>query len=71
MSKVEFPDGHRISLASSVKAENICAQVLDPEAIGAWRCLTNNIVAHQTNGKQVLKEDGHVIKHSNKALERW
>jgi hypothetical protein len=56
--EVEFPDGHRTSLAANVIAENLFAQV-DPD--GNRLALLDDIVDHRTNGKQVLKQDGHII----------
>ena len=55
--EVEFPDGHKASLAANVIAENLFAQV-DPE--GNRLKLLDDIVDYRTNGKQVLMEDGLV-----------
>ena len=55
--EVEFPDGHKASLAANVIAENLFAQV-DPE--GNRLALLDDIVDYRTNGKQVLMEDGLV-----------
>ncbi len=55
--EVEFPDGHKASLAANVKAENLFAQV-DPEE----NCLAlfDDVIVYRTNGKQVEMDDGFV-----------
>lgn len=56
--EVEFPDGHRASLAANVIAENLFAQV-DPE--GNRLALLDDVIDYRTNGKQVEMDDGFVI----------
>ncbi len=56
--EVEYPDGHRASLAANVIAVNLFSQV-DHE--GNRLALLDDIVHYQTNGKQVNIDDGYVI----------
>lgn len=53
MYEVEFPDGHKTSMAANVIAENLFAQV-DPEGIGL-RCLKTLLTIAQTGSKSPLK----------------
>jgi Reverse transcriptase (RNA-dependent DNA polymerase) len=55
--EVEFPDGHRASLAANAIAENLFAQV-DEE--GNRHALFDEIIDHRTNGKEIKQQDAFV-----------
>ena len=55
--EVEFPDGHRASLAANTIAENLFSQV-DPE--GNRHVLFDEIIDHRRNGNEVKMEDAFV-----------
>ena len=55
--EVEFPDGHRTSLAANAIAENLFAQV-DPE--GNRHVMFQSIIDHRTNGKEIPMDDAYV-----------
>jgi hypothetical protein len=58
MYEVEFPDGHKTSMAANVIAENIFAQI-DPEGNGL--AVFEDIIDYRTNGTQVTSEDAMII----------
>ena len=56
--EVEYPDGHRASLAADVIAENLFSQV---DSDGNRLAMFDDVVDFRTNGKQVTMEDGFVL----------
>jgi hypothetical protein len=54
MYEVEYPDGHKASLAATVIAENMFAQVDDE---GNRHVLFEEIIDHRTDGMEVKQQD--------------
>jgi hypothetical protein len=67
MYKVEFQDGHKVSLAANVTAENLFAQI---DVKGNLHKLFNEIADHRMNGKQMLQQDAFIITHSGTSRRR-
>ena len=65
--EVEFPDGHRSSLAANAIAENLYAQV-DEE--GNRHVLFDEIIDHRTNGKEVKQQDAFVVASNGNKRRR-
>jgi hypothetical protein len=64
MYKVEYPGGHKASLAANVIAENMFAQVNDE---GNRHVLFEKIIDHQTDGTEVKQQDAFLTTpNSNK-----
>jgi Reverse transcriptase (RNA-dependent DNA polymerase) len=55
--EVEFPDGHKASLAANIIAENLYAQV---DIEGNRHVLFQEIVGHRTNGTEIKQLDAFV-----------
>jgi hypothetical protein len=56
--EVEYPDGHKASLAANAIAENMFAQVDDE---GNRHVLFQEIVDHRTDGSEVKQQDAFVL----------
>ena len=59
--EVEYPDGHRASLAANAIAEILFAQVDDE---GHRSVLLQEIVKHFVNRREVTKEHAFIISHN-------
>jgi hypothetical protein len=59
--EVEFPDGHRSSLAANAIAENLFAQIDDE---GNRHVLFDEITSYRTNGKELKQQDAYVTTSS-------
>ena len=55
--EVEYPDGHKTSLAANMIAENLFAQV---DSEGNHHVLFDEITSYRTNGKEVKQQDAYV-----------
>ncbi len=65
--EVEFQDAYRTSLAANAIAENVFAQIDDE---GNRHILFQEIIDHQTNGKQVLQQDAFITTRTG-TRRRW
>jgi hypothetical protein len=64
MYKVEYPDGHKASLAANAIAENMFAQVDDE---GNWHVLFEEIIDDRTDGMEVKQQDAFLpTRNGNK-----
>jgi hypothetical protein len=61
MYEVEYPDGHKASLAANAIAENMFAQVDDE---GNQHVLFEEIVDHRTDGSEVKQQDAFILTRS-------
>jgi hypothetical protein len=61
MYEVEYPDGHKASLAANAIAENMFAQVDDE---GNRHVLFEEIVDHRTDGSEVKQQDAFIQTRS-------
>ena len=62
--EVEFPDGHKASLAANAIAENLFSDI-DEE--GNRHVMLDEIIGHRTNGKEVKQQDAFITnKHGNR-----
>jgi hypothetical protein len=71
--QVEYPDGHKASLAANAIAENMFAQVDDE---GNRHVLFKEIVDHQTDESEVKQQDDYVhtrsgTKHRKETTKGW
>jgi hypothetical protein len=65
MHEVEYPDGHKASLAANAIAENMFAQVDDE---GNRRVLFDAITDHRTDGSEIKQQDAFV--HTRSGTQR-
>ena len=65
--EVEFPDGHRASLAANAIAENLFAQIDDE---GNRHVMLDEIIGHRTNGKEMKQQDAFIISKSGTRRRR-
>jgi hypothetical protein len=65
--EVEFPDGHRTSLAANAIAENLFLQVDDE---GNRHVMLDEIIDHRTNGKEIKQQDAFVLTSSGTRRRR-
>ena len=59
--KVEFPDGHKASLAANAIAENLFSQIDDE---GNRDVMLDEIIGHRTNGKELKQQEAFVTNKS-------
>ena len=59
--EVEFPDGHKASLAANVIAENLFSQIDDE---GNCHVMLDEIIGHRTNSKEIKQQDAHIVNRS-------
>lgn len=67
MYEVEYPDGHKASLAANAIAENMFAQVDDE---GNRHVLFEEIVDHRTDGSEVKQQDAFITTHNGNKRRR-
>jgi hypothetical protein len=67
MYEVEYPDGHKASLAANAIAENMFAQVEDK---GNRHVLFEEIIDHRTNGTEVKQQDAFLTTRNDNKRRR-
>jgi hypothetical protein len=67
MYKVEYPDGHKASLAFNAIAENMFAQVDDE---GNRHVLFEEIIDHRTDGTEVKQQDAFLTMRNGNKRQR-
>jgi hypothetical protein len=67
MYEVEFPDGHKASLAANAIAENMFAQVDDE---GNRHVLFEEIIDHRTDGTEVKQQDAFLTTRNGNQRRR-
>jgi hypothetical protein len=67
MYEVEYPDGHKASLAANAIAENMFAQVDDE---GNRHVLFEEIVDHRTDGSEVKQQDAFITTRNGNKRRR-
>jgi hypothetical protein len=65
MHEVEYPDGHKASLAANAIAENMFVQVDDE---GNRRVMFDAITDHRTDGSEIKQQDAFV--HTRSGTQR-
>ena len=65
--EVEFPDGHKASLAANAIAENLFSQIDDE---GNRHVMLEEIIDHRTNGTEVKQQDAFIVNKSGTRRRR-
>ena len=65
--EVEFPDGHKASLAANPIAENLFSQIDDE---GNRHVMLDEIIGFRTNGKEIKQQDAFITNRSGTRRRR-